>query len=165
MFLRKLSILAFAKSSSGRWGSKVTHSGAGGPWAETDPTGLCRDRSDLRELLVELGTPGQGAARVFAGRHCQGYAAGSLKCCTEVNLPSPPPITAPRHLSEDRARLESLSLMLTLLVMNRGLCCNPASASSGSKAGSHGSPPHAQTCGLGQKAEVGQAASVLRQHL
>lgn len=55
----------------------MTHSGAGGPWAETDPTGLCRDRSDLRELLVELGTPGQGAARVFAGRHCQGYAAGS----------------------------------------------------------------------------------------
>lgn len=88
----------------------------------------------------------------------------------EVNLPSPPPVTAPCHLSEDRAQLEPLSLILTLLlVTNRRLCCYLGSASSGSNAGSHakvshGSPPHAQSCGLWQKAEAGQAVSLLQQH-
>lgn len=76
----------------------------------------------------------------------------ALKGCTEVNLPSPPPVTAPRHLSEDGAQSEPLSLMLALLlVTSRGSCCYPASASSRSNTGSHaevfhGSPPRAQGC-------------------
>lgn len=94
----------------------------------------------------------------------------ALKGCMEVNLPSPPPVTAPRHLSEDRTQLEPLSLMLTLLlVMNQGSCRYLASASSRSSAGSHaevshGSPPGAQSCGLWQKAEGGQAVTLLQQH-
>lgn len=55
----------------------MTHKRTGGPQAETDPTGLYRIRSGWRAPLAELGTPGQGAARVFAGSHCQGSAADS----------------------------------------------------------------------------------------
>lgn len=55
----------------------MTHSRAGGLGAETDPTGLRRNRSGFKALLAELRKPGQGAARVFAGSHCQGHAADS----------------------------------------------------------------------------------------
>lgn len=72
-------------------GWRSTCSRAGGPQAQTDPTGLCRDRSGWRALLAELGTPGQGAARAFTGSSARAMQQTALKGCMEVNSPSPPP--------------------------------------------------------------------------
>lgn len=94
-FLRKLRLLAFAQSPSDRY---VSLKGGGAPAAGLEdprrrqiPPGLCRTRSGLRALLAELGTPGQGAARAFAGSSARAMQQTALKGCMEVNLPSPPP--------------------------------------------------------------------------
>lgn len=69
MFLRKLRILAFVKSSSGRWGSKVTHSGAGGPWADRSHRAL------QGQVRLERAAGRAGDART---RNCQGVCRQAL---------------------------------------------------------------------------------------